>query len=121
MNSDVSVITTPEKLKARRVALAKKVSADRPPPRWMQKKLSLLNPTQLACASDHFVLLPNIVRQNPLGEFADLDNWFDGLSPDQEAQVIKLYNVLLVDDFGVILTKYSPEGHKNGYRFEIAF
>jgi len=86
----------------------------------MRKKLSLLNPIQLACASSHFALLPQIVETNPLGEFAELDEWFDELDPKQQAQVIKLYNVLLVDDLGVILTEYNPEGHKSGYRFEIA-
>jgi len=86
------------------------------------RALELLNREQFEEATNYVIFeMPQIVANNPLGEFIELTKWFDDLTPEQQEQVIEFYNARLLDDYGVVLTRCADyDGRVIGYRFEIA-
>ncbi|MDB5179556.1 MAG: hypothetical protein JWN12_188 [Candidatus Saccharibacteria bacterium] len=93
----------------------------RPRYRKVSKALTKLSSEQFDTALNYFVfeLMP-VVNNNPLGEPADLGEWFEELNAAQQEQVIEVYNGWLHADHGLILYWYDDYGPNGGYRYELA-
>lgn len=124
MSLDLSYATRVQRLEAQRTQLREEMGVYESVlhPEWMSKALNLLGPVQANDARNFFATLQNVIEKSPLGELAIMEPWFYALQPDQQVQVIELYNVLLYDDFGLVLTEYPKKnGLQSDLRFEIAY
>ncbi len=87
----------------------------------LEDVLDKLSRSEIETVLDYLIFdLPEVVENNPLGQFMIPGMWFDILTASQQEQVVDYLSSQLLEDSGLVLTKYEAYGQNGGYRFEIA-
>ena len=93
-----------------------------PPPYWICRALSSLEPYQVKQVSIFLLNLQLAVRFDPIGTPIHFGAWFYELTPEQAEQVITFLDARLREDFGLMITFHddTTSGQEAHYLYETA-